>query len=60
MDCMSVPKVLALSDISRIALSAICAAAAVSPSRPAIKDALKLVMVFIYSLADIPAVLKAS
>ena len=43
--CMSVPILLALSDISVIALSAAAAALVVSPSSDDIRDALKLVTV---------------
>ena len=54
---MEVPILLALSDMSVIARFAFSAAAAVSPPRLCNRDAEKLVTVFIYSFADIPAVL---
>ena len=56
---MSVPILLALSDISVIAWSAFAAAAAVSPPSDCSRDAEKLVTVSMYSLALSPAVLNA-
>ena len=53
---MLVPILLALSAMSVMAWSAFCAAASVSPSRLWSKDAEKLVTVFMYSLALMPAV----
>ena len=54
---MSVPILLALSDMSTIAISAIFAASAVSPATLCNSDAEKLVTLCMYSLADNPAVL---
>ncbi len=59
MDSMSVPNLLALSDISPMAMSATVAALAVSPLKLPIREAEKLVTCSMYSLADRPAVLKA-
>ena len=56
---MSDPILLALSDISVIAISAYLAAFSVSPPRDWINDAENDVTVSIYSLAESPAVLYA-
>ena len=56
---MSVPILLALSDMSRIAISATSAALSVSPFSDFISAAEKLVTVSMYSFADIPEVMKA-
>ena len=55
--CISVPILLALSDISVMAWSAFSAAAFVSPPKDCSRDAEKLVTVSMYSLALSPAVL---
>ena len=56
---MSVPILLALSDISIIAISAISAAFCVSPDKLCNNEAEKLVACFIYSFADNPEVMYA-
>ena len=53
------PILFTLSDISVMAISAICAACSVSPPRLCSREAEKLVTVVMYSLADNPAVLYA-
>ena len=59
-DFISVPILLALSDISVIAILVISAAVLVSPPKLFIIAALDSIATCIYSLADIPAVLYAS
>lgn len=59
MEDISVPILLALSDISVIAISAYFAAFSVSPPRDWIRLAEKPVTVSMYSLAEMPAVLYA-
>ena len=59
MEDISVPILLALSDISVIAISAYFAAFSVSPPRDWIRLAEKPVTVSMYSLAESPAVLYA-
>ena len=56
---MSEPILLALSDISTIAVFAICAAFTVSPPSEFVSDAAKLVAVSMYSFAESPASLYA-
>ena len=60
MSSIDVPILFALSDISRIAVSAYFAAFSVSPPRDCSRLAEKPVTVSMYSLADSPAVLYAS
>ena len=56
---MSVPILFALSDMSKMAKSTNLAAVSVSPFRPEISEAAKLVAVSIYCVAETPAVLYA-